>query len=90
MGHKLIHMLAAGFLMAVVLLIANPATAGAAVHGNPNGPDGNPYAVAITGPGGGCAYTYKAAPAAGEPAPGSSARGGSPGYVDNGSHGTAC
>jgi hypothetical protein len=87
MATKTIRLLILGpVVAATVALGAGPALA----TGPPNGQD-NPYAVSyFHGPGGACVDTYQAPPAAGEAAPGSSARGGNPGFVYKGSHGAGC
>lgn len=80
-------LLAASAVSASALALAAPAMARTVY--NPQGPY-NPYATGYAGSGGTCIYTYKAPPADGSSAPGSSAAGGSPGYVSNNSNGPGC
>ena len=79
------RLVAVGAVALGLMVGASPAAA----QGNPQRPD-NPYAVVTHEKGeGNCVSTYKAPPAEGA-SPRTPARGGSPGYVENGSHGNAC
>ena len=83
------RLVAVGAVALGLMVGASPAAASHDTLGNPQGPD-NPYAVVTHKKGeGNCVSTYKAPPAEGA-SPRTPARGGSPGYGENGSHGNAC
>ena len=87
MRRALLVMAAAALMAAMLVVMAVPAFASPQHTTGPQGNNPNYYTAPVPSPyhyqGGGCVNTFSAPPSQGGTAPGSSAAGGSPGYVSN-------